>query len=418
MMYRTVGFGTRGRGLEPWMIALLTVLLLTVVSVTIGVLAHLLVSGQKIEYYHGTFKISVLRVNTNSGQSSTYQLKDLREMSENLVDEIFIDSALNKHYIKNQVVRMTPEEDGVKADIIMVFQFPSTEQRALIKKKVLSILNQKIRNTRALPINASSVQVNAMSSSTGKLTVQACCGKRVAPLIVNRIMSGDIAAKAAWPWQASLQRNNIHQCGATLISNTWLITAAHCFMNNANPHQWTVSFGTTINPPLMKRNVRRIIVHERYRSPAREYDIAVVQFSPRITFTDDIRRVCLPEASAVFQPNSTAYITGFGALFYGGESQNNLREAKLKIISDDVCKQPHVYGHDIKSGMFCAGYLEGIYDACRGDSGGPLVVKDLKDTWYLIGIVSWGDNCGQKNKPGVYTKVVYYRNWITSKTGL
>lgn len=55
------------------------------------------------------------------------------------------------------------------------------------------------------------------------------CGKRVVPLIVNRIMSGDIAAKAAWPWQASLQSNNIHQCGATLISNTWLVTAAHCF---------------------------------------------------------------------------------------------------------------------------------------------------------------------------------------------
>ncbi|XP_025743526.1 transmembrane protease serine 11A-like [Callorhinus ursinus] len=387
------------------MIALLIVLLLTVVAVTIGVLTHLLVSGQKMEYYHSTFKISDLPVNRNSGQNSTYQLKDLREMSENLVDEIFIDSDLNKHYIKNQVVRLTPEEDGVKADIIMVFQFPSTEQRALIKEKILSILNQKIRNTRALPINASSVQVNG-------------CGKRVVPLIVNRIMSGDIVAKAAWPWQASLQRNNIHQCGATLISNTWLITAAHCFMNNANPRQWTVSFGTTINPPLMKRNVRRIIVHERYHSPAREYDIAVVQFSPRVTFTDDIRRVCLPEASASFQPNSTVYITGFGALFYGGESQNNLREAKLKIISDDVCKQPHVYGHDIKSGMFCAGYLEGIYDACRGDSGGPLVVKDLKDTWYLIGIVSWGDNCGQKNKPGVYTNVVYYRNWITSKTGL
>lgn len=55
------------------------------------------------------------------------------------------------------------------------------------------------------------------------------CGKRNVPLIVNRIMSGDLAAKAAWPWQASLQSNNIHQCGATLISNTWLITAAHCF---------------------------------------------------------------------------------------------------------------------------------------------------------------------------------------------
>ncbi|XP_032314992.1 transmembrane protease serine 11A isoform X1 [Camelus ferus] len=417
MMYREVGFGTQSRDLKPWMIALLVVSLLTVVAVAIGLLAHFLVSGQKVEYYHGTFKISDLRVNSNSGQNSPYHLKDLREMSENLVDEIFIDSALNKHYIKNQVVRLTPEEDGAKVDVIMVFQFPSAEPRE-VRKKIHRILNEKIRNTRALSINASSVQVNAVSSSTGKLTVQACCGKRVVPLTVNRIMSGDLAIKAAWPWQASLQHNNIHQCGATLISNTWLVTAAHCFKKKANPSQWTVSFGTTINPPLMKRSIRKIIVHERYHSPAREYDIAVVQFSPRVTFTDDIRRVCLPEASASFQPNSTVYITGFGALFYGGESQNNLREARLKIISDDVCKQPHVYGNDIKSGMICAGYLEGTYDACRGDSGGPLVGKDLKDTWYLIGIVSWGDNCGQKNKPGVYTKVTYYRNWIASKTGL
>ncbi|XP_066135824.1 transmembrane protease serine 11A isoform X1 [Saccopteryx bilineata] len=415
---RAIGFGTRSRRLKPWMIALLVVLLLIVVAVTIGLLAHFLAPGEKTEYFHGTFNILDLRKYSNSGQNGTYQLKDLREISENLVDEIFIDSALNKHYIKNQVVRLTPEEDGVKADVVMVFQFPSAGPQAVWQKKIHSILNQKIRNTRALPINVSSVQVNAMSSSTGKLTVQACCGKRVVPLIVNRIMSGNIAAKAAWPWQASLQRNNIHQCGATLISNTWLITAAHCFKNNANPRPWTVSFGTTINPPLMKRNIKRIIVHEKYHSPARVYDIAVVQFSPRVTFSDDIRRVCLPEASASLQPNSTVYITGFGALYYGGESQNDLREARLKIISDDVCKQPHVYGSDIRFGMFCAGYLEGIYDACRGDSGGPLVIKDLKDTWYLIGIVSWGDNCGQMNKPGVYTMVTYYRNWIASKTGL
>ncbi|KAM9742101.1 transmembrane protease serine 11A [Dama dama] len=449
-IHRVTGFDTRSRGLKPWMIALLIVLLLTVVAVAIGLLVHFLVSDEKMEYYHATFKISDLRVNRNSGPNSQYQFMELREISENLilpvlffyhlpsqtpelfidgmdagagyssqrVDETFIDSALNKHYIKNQVVKLTPEEDGTTVDIIMVFQFPSAEPSAVRSRKIRSILDEKIRNTRVLPINTSSVEVNAMSSSTGKLTVQACCGKRAVPLVSNRIMSGEIAGKAAWPWQASLQYNNIHQCGATLISNTWLVTAAHCFKNKANPHQWTVSFGTKINPPLMKRNIRRITVHERYHFPARENDIAVVQFSPRVTFTDDIRRICLPEASASFQPNSTVYITGFGALFYGGESQNDLREARLKIISDDVCKQPHVYGSDIKFGMMCAGYLEGIYDACRGDSGGPLVGKDLKDTWYLIGIVSWGDNCGQRNKPGVYTKVTYYRNWITSKTGL
>lgn len=68
----------------------------------------------------------------------------------------------------------------------------------------------------------------------------------------------------------------------------------------------------------MKRNVRRFIVHENYHSASREYDIAVVQVSYRVTFSDDIRRICLPEASASFQPNSTVYITGFGALYYGG----------------------------------------------------------------------------------------------------
>ncbi|MEJ1274718.1 transmembrane protease serine 11a [Cricetulus griseus] len=159
-------------------------------------------------------------------------------------------------------------------------------------------------------------------------------------------------------------------------------------------------------------------MHERYRPPARDHDIALVQFSPRVTFSDDVRRICLPEPSASFPPNSTVYITGFGALYYSGESQNELREARVQIISNNICKQPQVYGNDIKRGMFCAGYLEGIYDACRGDSGGPLVVRDNKDTWYLLGIVSWGDNCGQKNKPGVYTQVTYYRRWIASKTGL
>uniref|UniRef100_A0A8C9NTX2 Transmembrane serine protease 11A n=1 Tax=Spermophilus dauricus TaxID=99837 RepID=A0A8C9NTX2_SPEDA len=372
-----VGFGIENRKLKPWMIALLILLSLTVVALIIGLLTHFLVS-----------------VNSNSGQKSTYQLERLREMSEILVN-----------LIRFFLLKNDAKVDGVKADIVMVFQFPSTEQRTVKEKKIHSILNQKIRNERALPIDVSSVQVNG-------------CGKRAVPLIVNRIMSGELADKGAWPWQASLQRSNIHQCGATLISDRWLVTAAHCFKNNVNPRQWTVTFGTTINPPLTKREVKRIIVHERYHSPAREYDIAVVQFHPRVTFSDDIRRICLPEASASFPPNSTVYITGFGALYYGGESQNNLREAKVKIISNDVCKQPQVYGNDIKFGMFCAGYLEGIYDACRGDSGGPLVIKDLKDTWYLIGIVSWGDNCGQKNKPGVYTQVTYYRRWIASKTGL
>ncbi|KAJ8785217.1 hypothetical protein J1605_007436 [Eschrichtius robustus] len=299
--------------------------------------------------------------------------------------------SLNKYL---SLVCHSPEEDGVTADVIMVFQFPSAELRAVRKRKIHSILNEKISNTRALSINASSVEVNGKYAFKGIPELDILKSSHFVEFIITSFPS------------------EIYR------SNELIDREANCPSIKANPHQWTVSFGTTINPPLMKRNIKRIIAHERYHSQAREYDIAVVQLSPSVTFTDEIRRVCLPEASVSFQPNSTVYVTGFGALFYGGESQNDLRETRLKIISDDVCKQPHMYGRDIKFGMFCAGYLEGIYDACGGDSGGPLVGKDLKDTWYLIGIVSWGDNCGQKNKPGVYTKVAYYRNWITSRTGL
>ncbi|XP_059577288.1 transmembrane protease serine 11C-like, partial [Alligator mississippiensis] len=105
-------------------------------------------------------------------------------------------------------------------------------------------------------------------------------------------------------------------------------------------------------------------------------------------------------------------------IFPLGPSPNALQEATIKLIDPQICNRKEVYNGVITPRMLCAGYLEGGVDACQGDSGGPLVTPDSRSMWYLVGIVSWGDECAKPNKPGVYTRVTYFRTWITSKTGI
>jgi len=66
--------------------------------------------------------------------------------------------------------------------------------------------------------------------------------------------------------------------------------------------------------------------------------------------------------------------------------------------------------------MFCAGFERGGRDACLGDSGGPMMCQRDDGKWLLLGITSNGDGCGRAGRPGVYTKVSNYLNWIANVT--
>lgn len=91
-----------------------------------------------------------------------------------------------------------------------------------------------------------------------------------------------------------------------------------------------------------------------------------------------------------------------------------LRSGTVPILDKSLCTQKHVYGDVITDGMFCAGNLDEGVDACDGDSGGPLVCQH-DGAHVLYGVISWGQHCGHANRPGVYTKVSYYNDWIQQK---
>ncbi|OBS82086.1 hypothetical protein A6R68_23924, partial [Neotoma lepida] len=187
---------------------------------------------------------------------------------------------------------------------------------------------------------------------------------------------------------------------------------------DANPKHWKVSFGLLLNKPQTQRTIKNIIIHENYSYPAHDNDIAVVHLSSPVLFESNLRKACLPEVTQKFPPNSDVVVTGWGTLKSDGESPNILQKGRVKIIDSKTCNSGRAYGGVITPGMLCAGFLEGRVDACQGDSGGPLVSEDARGIWFLAGIVSWGDECALPNKPGVYTRVTYYRDWITSKTGV
>lgn len=84
----------------------------------------------------------------------------------------------------------------------------------------------------------------------------------------------------------------------------------------------------------------------------------------------------------------------------------------MPLVDDETCSEDYP-GLIAPAVMFCAGLKEGGKDSCQGDSGGPLVYFDVEmKQWFQIGIVSWGKGCAEAGKPGVYSKVASYVDWI------
>ena len=280
----------------------------------------------------------------------------------------------------------------------------------------------------------------------------------------DRIIGGHEAASGAYPFQVALlsaahlddspqSHFDAQFCGGSLIAPGWVLTAAHCLVEDGQaipPQVVTALIGATALDEGTRHAVAEVIVHPDYSEATLDSDIGLLRLAeetdaPAILMTDDD----IEEGAAT--------VIGWGRMD-DGYFPSTLMEVEIELTGNDACNAgiKDIYARDLDwilnayagrmryssdavssatreimagmgdpltGNMMCAGVVSGERDACNGDSGGPLfAVIDGKPV--QVGIVSWGEGpmdasaaCGHANAYGVYTRLANYRDWIAEKTG-
>uniref|UniRef100_A0A8C6ZXQ7 Coagulation factor X n=1 Tax=Neovison vison TaxID=452646 RepID=A0A8C6ZXQ7_NEOVI len=217
------------------------------------------------------------------------------------------------------------------------------------------------------------------------------------------------AGRAAGGGPGPDEHENEGFCGGTILSEYYVLTAAHCLQQ---AKKFTVRVGErntdTEEGDEVAHEVEMVIRHNRFVRETYDFDIAVIRLRTPITFRMNVAPACLPQkdwAESTLMTQKTGFVSGFGKTHEKGRPSSTLKMMEVPYVDRNTCKLSSSFS--ITQNMFCAGYDSKLEDACQGDSGGPHVTR-FGNTYFVTGIVSWGEGCARKGKYGIYTKVTNF----------
>ncbi|CAH1390540.1 unnamed protein product [Nezara viridula] len=232
------------------------------------------------------------------------------------------------------------------------------------------------------------------------------CGVPDAPKF--RVVGGTESLPGRWPWMTAIYlhgpRRTEFWCGGSLISMKHVLTAAHCTRDTRQKPFHARQFTVRVGDIDLRRDdepsspqtigVAEVRAHPKFSRVGFYNDIAVLVLDRPARRNRYVRSLCLPPPSMSNElyVGRTPTVVGWGTTYYGGKESQVQRQVEIPVWRNEDCDK--TYFQPINENFICAGLKEGGKDACQGDSGGPLMLRD-RGKWVQIGIVSFGNKCGE-----------------------